>query len=49
MEYLNDRGTFADVPFEAIQADFRNAYPMLMKQRGLAGDFHAEAVGAQDN
>jgi transglutaminase-like putative cysteine protease len=44
MEYLKDRGTFADVPFEAIQADFRIAYPMLMQEKGLAGDFHAEAV-----
>lgn len=44
MEYLKDRGTFADVPFEAIQADFRIAYPMLMQEKGLAGNFHAEAV-----
>jgi transglutaminase-like putative cysteine protease len=44
MEYLNDRGTFDDVPFDAIQVDFRSAYPALMRGRGLAGDFHAEAV-----
>lgn len=48
MEYLTDRGTFADVPVEVIQADFRDAYPMLMEQRGLAGDFHAEAVAASE-
>jgi transglutaminase-like putative cysteine protease len=48
MEYLLDRGTFADVPFEAIQADFRAAYPSLMKAHGLGGDFHAEAVAAED-
>lgn len=48
MEYLLDRGTFADVPFETIQADFRLAYPSLMKTRGLAGDFRAEAVAADD-
>jgi transglutaminase-like putative cysteine protease len=44
MEYLKDRGTFDDVPFDTIQADFRIAYPSLMRSHGLAGDFHAEAV-----
>jgi transglutaminase-like putative cysteine protease len=44
MEYLADRGTFADVPFETIQADFRTAYPDLMASRGLSGDFQAEAI-----
>jgi len=48
MEYLNDRGTFHDVPFDAIQADFRVAYPALMAARGLAGDFHAEATAPDD-
>jgi transglutaminase-like putative cysteine protease len=49
MEYLKDRGTFADVPFEAIQADFRIAYPMLMQEKGLAGDFRAEATAGTDD
>ena len=44
MEYLRDRGTFPDVPFEAIQADFRLAYPSLASEPGLKGDFHAEAI-----
>jgi len=44
MEYLRDRGTFADVPFETIAADFRVAYPALMNGSGISGDFHAEAV-----
>jgi transglutaminase-like putative cysteine protease len=44
MEYLQDRGTFADVPFATIVADFRDAYPALMRGKALAGDFHAEAV-----
>jgi transglutaminase-like putative cysteine protease len=44
MEYLRDRGPFADVPFETIQADFQKLYPALMKSKGLAGDFHAEAI-----
>jgi transglutaminase-like putative cysteine protease len=44
MEYLNDRGAFADVPFDTIQADFLNTYPHLMSGHGLAGDFRTEAV-----
>jgi transglutaminase-like putative cysteine protease len=46
MEYLRDRGTFADVPFEAILADFRATYPRLLSDDGVHGDFHAEAVAA---
>jgi transglutaminase-like putative cysteine protease len=46
MEYLRDRGTFPDVPFEKIQADFRLAYPSLASERGLKGDFRAEATTA---
>lgn len=44
MEYLKDRGPFADVPFDAIQSDFRKAYPVLMSSGGLDGDFRSEAV-----
>ncbi len=44
MEYLRDRGTFADVPFDVIRADFIANYPSLMGGEGIAGDFHAEAV-----
>ena len=44
MEYLKDRGTYADVPFETIMTDFRVQYPALMSSKGLTGDFHAEAV-----
>lgn len=47
MEYLNDRGVFADVPFDTIQSAFRTDYPMLMQQKGLEGDFHAEAVAGE--
>jgi len=46
MEYLRDRGTFADVPFEAIQTDFRLTYPNLMNGTRLAGDFRSEAIAA---
>lgn len=44
MEYLNDRGSFFDVPFNTITADFVKAYPGLMSGSGLAGDFRSEAV-----
>jgi transglutaminase-like putative cysteine protease len=44
MEYLTDRGTFADVPFDTIVADFRANYPSLMSGDGLSGDFRSEAV-----
>lgn len=48
MEYLRDRGTFPDVPFEAIRADFKIAYPSLVSECGLKGDFHAEAIASSD-
>jgi transglutaminase-like putative cysteine protease len=48
MEYLNDRGSFADVPFETMQADFRAYYPGLVGEGVIAGDFRTEAVAAQD-
>jgi transglutaminase-like putative cysteine protease len=48
MEYLKDRGAFADVPFETMLADFRAAYPMLISEAGIRGDFRAEAVAATD-
>ncbi|HKS85992.1 MAG TPA: transglutaminase family protein [Pseudolabrys sp.] len=44
MEYLKNRGSFADVPFNAIQADFLRTYASLMSTKGLAGNFHSEAV-----
>jgi hypothetical protein len=44
MQYLADRGTYADVPYEAIMGAFRAHYPALMARHGLAGDFQAEVV-----
>jgi len=44
MEYLRDRGAFADVPFDIIQSDFLTAYPSLMSGGGLTGNFQLEAV-----
>lgn len=46
MEYVVDRGTYADVPFETILADFRAHYAALFGEDRLAGDFQAEAVAA---
>jgi transglutaminase-like putative cysteine protease len=43
MEYLQHRGTFSDVPFDTIVADFRVHYPAMMKG-AIAGDFQKEAV-----
>ena len=48
MEYVKDRGTFPDVPFAEIQADFAASYPNLIKAHGLSGDFRAEVVAADD-
>jgi transglutaminase-like putative cysteine protease len=47
MEYLRDRGVYADVPFEAILADFRVHYPSLIAKHGLSGDFQAEAIAEE--
>ncbi|HZD91646.1 MAG TPA: transglutaminase family protein [Pseudolabrys sp.] len=44
MEYLNDRGTYIDVPVDAILADFRRHYPLLIANGRPTGDFHAEVV-----
>lgn len=41
MEYLRDRGAFADVPHDEIVADFTQRYPKMFE--GLGGDFQAEA------
>lgn len=44
MEYLLDRGTFADMPFELFRDDIFRMYPKLLNSAGtLGGDFAAEA------
>ena len=49
MEYLSWRGTFSDVPFEAILSDFRLHYPALIAATmQISGDFRLEA-GAGSN
>ncbi|HHC07289.1 MAG TPA: transglutaminase family protein [Actinobacteria bacterium] len=41
MEYLRDRGTYADLPLEEIRATFEELYP---RWTGTSGDLHAEAA-----
>jgi transglutaminase-like putative cysteine protease len=45
MEYINDHGHFADVPYERIVASFREHYPGYFHMRGNAkkGDFEKES------
>lgn len=43
MEYVNQRGVFADLPYEQMAADFEALYPKYFALHGPGGDFHAEA------
>lgn len=42
MEYVRDRGQYADLPFEQIMDAFKRYYPRLI-DADLQGDFYAEA------
>jgi len=44
MEYLQDRGAFADVPFETIVADFRKFYPKLASASPATTSFRDEVT-----
>jgi transglutaminase-like putative cysteine protease len=44
MEYLSDRGAFADVPFATIVADFRKFYPKLVAASPSAASFRNEVT-----
>jgi transglutaminase-like putative cysteine protease len=44
MEYLKDRGAFADVPFETIVADFKKFYPKLLAASPTAASFRDEVT-----
>jgi len=44
MEYVAERGSFADMPFAAIRENFLEFYPDLMAKSAKAGDFAAEAA-----
>jgi hypothetical protein len=43
MEYLRDRGAFADVPFKLLMAEFKEHYPQLFTTQ-LTGEFRSEVV-----
>jgi len=45
MEYVRERGNYADVPYEAIIEDFKKTYPhwMMLLAKGKRGNFAAEA------
>ncbi|MHA1569735.1 MAG: transglutaminase-like domain-containing protein [Alphaproteobacteria bacterium] len=43
MEYVDDRGAYADVPFEEIEVEFGALYPKYFALHGSGGDFYAEA------
>jgi transglutaminase-like putative cysteine protease len=49
MEYVKQRGHYADVPYDTIIADFKQAYPrwFALPAAGVRGDFAKEA-GARD-
>jgi transglutaminase-like putative cysteine protease len=44
MEYLQDRGAFADVPFDTIVADFKTFYPKLVAVSPSAASFRDEVT-----
>lgn len=51
MEYVRDRGSFADVPFETIVAAWREAYPVSASWSAVPqdADFAAEARAPGDH
>ena len=44
MEYLADRGAFADVPFATIVADFKKFYPKLLAASTPSANFRDEVT-----
>jgi transglutaminase-like putative cysteine protease len=44
MAYLNDHGTFEDVPVEMIEAEMKRLYPQLCVPGGLRGSMENEAA-----
>ncbi|HLI11485.1 MAG TPA: transglutaminase domain-containing protein [Alphaproteobacteria bacterium] len=48
MEYVRDRGAFADVPVETIMPAMRAAYPRLFARNRAGGDFAREAEAAAE-
>jgi hypothetical protein len=48
MEYVRDRGAFADVPVDEIMAAFRRHYPRLTAAAPSATRFRREAEQRRD-
>ena len=51
MEYVRDRGHYADLPFETIRRAFTTHYPRMCAaaaEAGARGDFEAEAAAESD-
>jgi transglutaminase-like putative cysteine protease len=50
MEYVNDHGTFADLPYDTIYATFRRHYPKIfaLNVNGDAESFSKEALEEKD-
>jgi transglutaminase-like putative cysteine protease len=50
IEYVKDRGVFADLPWDIIAAKLKKYYPMYDKHpQSQAWDFHAEAEAETEN
>ncbi len=43
MEYINDRGVYADLPYDDFVAEMKARYPKYFALYGPGGDFYAEA------
>ncbi len=43
MEYVQDHGYFADLPWDRLMTAYRSAYPRYFESGGISGDFNAEA------
>lgn len=48
MEYVEDHGHFADLPWKKMMAAYRSAYPGYFESDRTSGDFHAEAKDLRD-
>lgn len=46
MEYLQERGSYPDVPFATIVAEFKRLYPRLIASGTAAGDFKADVAAS---
>ena len=49
MEYLNDHGRFADLPYDLMLASWEKHYPRQMAERGykVSGDFEVDSAAGE--